>query len=230
MLVCDKCGTSLSDGSKFCYKCGDPVTRLDIVNEPETKLRIICPKCDTQSLFRVSKTDNELTCPECRLNFVSRVTRIRSKRSRGEKKTGTRTYTIRVINLDGREEVIGFMDANYHEDFELRSKDIAVFSYINQEIKVVQNITVNRYMKIRKLGDCYLATYAYGPQSEEVAILKAWRDEVLLKSSVLTHMVKIYYFISPILIKMFGNHWIFRNITIILVNPIVISIKKRLQR
>lgn len=33
MLVCDKCGASISAGSQFCAQCGDPVTEADRVSQ-----------------------------------------------------------------------------------------------------------------------------------------------------------------------------------------------------
>ena len=35
MLRCDKCNASISQGSKFCPQCGDPVTDADIITSPE---------------------------------------------------------------------------------------------------------------------------------------------------------------------------------------------------
>ncbi len=36
MLVCDKCGASINEGSMFCAQCGDPVTDADKVTQAVT--------------------------------------------------------------------------------------------------------------------------------------------------------------------------------------------------
>lgn len=36
MLTCDKCGASIYEGSKYCPKCGDPVTEIDKTTVPTT--------------------------------------------------------------------------------------------------------------------------------------------------------------------------------------------------
>lgn len=40
MLVCDKCGAGINEGSKFCPQCGDPVTEADQVSVPVTESQI----------------------------------------------------------------------------------------------------------------------------------------------------------------------------------------------
>lgn len=40
MLVCDKCGAGINDGSKFCPQCGDPVTEADRVTIPVTNSQV----------------------------------------------------------------------------------------------------------------------------------------------------------------------------------------------
>ncbi|MGE4231996.1 MAG: CFI-box-CTERM domain-containing protein [Bacteriovoracia bacterium] len=46
------------------------------------------------------------------------------------------------------------------------------------------------------LTKCFLATAVYGPTSQEVLILRNFRDQVLLKSSFGKWATKVYYFIS----------------------------------
>ncbi|MBB3059283.1 zinc ribbon domain-containing protein [Microbulbifer rhizosphaerae] len=40
MLVCDKCGAGINEGSKFCPQCGDPVTEADRVTVPVAESQI----------------------------------------------------------------------------------------------------------------------------------------------------------------------------------------------
>lgn len=40
MLVCDKCNAGITEGSKFCPQCGDPVTEADRITKPANKDQI----------------------------------------------------------------------------------------------------------------------------------------------------------------------------------------------
>lgn len=44
MLACDKCGAAITEGSKFCPQCGDPVTEKDKMMKPSTKNQIAMVK------------------------------------------------------------------------------------------------------------------------------------------------------------------------------------------
>jgi TPR repeat protein len=61
-------------------------------------------------------------------------------------------------------------------------------------------------------GGCFVATVCYGNyDAPEVLILRAYRDEVLLKSISGTAFVKFYYFVSPPLAKQIeksGKYWL----------------------
>jgi hypothetical protein len=55
---------------------------------------------------------------------------------------------------------------------------------------------------LKNKGGCFVATACYGNyDAPEVLILRAYRDEVLLKSILGTAFVKFYYFVSPPLAK-----------------------------
>ena len=131
------------------------------------KHTIICPHCQTENshIFNTLNSNYDINCSYCNNTFFSRVVKIRAKRSRGNKKYGSRNFAIRIIEFSGKEDLIEFENLNY-EDFELRQKDLAVFSFIksylkkdlagfsfkNNYLKIVQNLTIDRnyYVTIDK--------------------------------------------------------------------------------
>lgn len=152
MLICDRCRTSIPDGARFCATCGDPVTAAD---DPENQdgpgsetVQLVCPHCESQSLFTIpSNGVGELACPACAGAFGTTVVRIRSKRSAGQKASNTRTFSVRVERLDGREDFVEFIRPK-NEDFELRSRDHAAFSTIQGKLVLVQNMSVGGSMTL----------------------------------------------------------------------------------
>jgi hypothetical protein len=161
MLICDRCSTPIPDGSRFCPTCGDPVTAAD---KPERqsaqrteRVSLVCPSCSRESLHEIPAHGvADLTCPLCHKGFATRVVTIRAKRSAGNKKLNTRSFSVRTEDLNGREDLIEFQRPST-EDFELRSRDLAAFSFLGGRLHVVQNLTVGRYMRIASpfpMGGC----------------------------------------------------------------------------
>jgi hypothetical protein len=152
MLICNRCGTSIPDGARFCPACGDPVTAGDKpgkhVAPARESVRLVCPHCEHQALFTIASDGvDRLVCSQCAQAFDTSVVRIRAKRSAGQKKLGTRSFSVRFEDLEGREGFIEFV-APTIEDFELRSKDLAAFSSIQGVLTVVQNLSVGRYLRL----------------------------------------------------------------------------------
>lgn len=54
MLVCDKCGAGITEGSKFCPQCGDPVTEADRVTAPAPQSHV----ANVEILFGYSSSPN----------------------------------------------------------------------------------------------------------------------------------------------------------------------------
>ncbi|HEX2203216.1 MAG TPA: SH3 domain-containing protein [Longimicrobium sp.] len=166
MLICDRCHTSVPDGARFCAACGDPVTAADrpesrAIREVE-RVQLVCPGCDQQSLFDIPAHGvAQETCPRCRAVFATRVVRIKSKRSAGNKTANTRRFTVRVEDLNGREDLIEF-DRPSNDDFELRSRDLAAFSSKDGRLLVVQNLTLGRYMRLGSASGCGAAVVLMG--------------------------------------------------------------------
>ncbi len=229
-LVCDKCGSKIPTKAKFCPECGDPVTNADRVRPVSSEVehvRLVCPKCEHQNLFQAQLiSTEEFICPNCKTQFISRIVRIRSKKSRGSKKEGKRSFSIRVTDSGGTEDLIEFDNASY-EDFELRAKDVAAFSYLNKHLRIVQNMTINQYMKISR-SLCIVATLIYGTDSIEVQLLRQWRDDKLLTSRVFSRLVTLYYRISPWFVSQFGQLKALRTLARWFLTPIVLVLKIRI--
>lgn len=228
-LVCDKCGSEIPAKAKFCPECGDPVTDADQVQSDSSEIetvRLVCPKCEHQNLFKTQLTSaDEFVCPNCRMQFISRIVKIRSKKSRGSKRENKRNFSIRVKDFSGTEDFIEFDNASY-DDFEFKANDIAAFSYLNNKLRIVQNLTLNRYMKISRSW-CFIATLVYGLESPEVRLLRQWRDDKLLETKTFSKLVTLYYRISPWLIDQFGSMKIFRILARWFLSPIVLFLRIR---
>ena len=73
---------------------------------------------------------------------------------------------------------------------------------------------------------CYIATCVYGSYDcPEVMILREYRDKTLSKSSFGKFFIKIYYSISPTLVKHFGNHRLFKKIWKTIIERIINRLK-----
>jgi hypothetical protein len=234
MLKCDKCGADIPEGSNFCPNCADAVTEADLIKELPPKpsaekhqaaeskrIYFVCPKCFATFRLAVTMSESNLgeACPACHSMFNSKLVQVKSKTSRGDKKENQRLFSVSVVDMAGRESAVEFTNAKYR-DFELRENDIALFTYFSGELRIVQNMTTGKYMRVTK-PQCYLAGYVYGPDSAEVRLLRAFRDGVLIRSRLLTGLVRLYYRLSPWLIRRFGGRRAFRTAARAMVDPIV---------
>ena len=79
-----------------------------------------------------------------------------------------------------------------------------------QKISRTIGIPITKSGRQRKIGGavggCYIATAVYGSyDSSEVKILRKYRDDVLCSTLTGRIFVKIYYFASPKILKIFGK-------------------------
>ena len=248
-MLCPLCGYVMSAFDKECQRCHGkrPSQKLQRPASPPPKAAslavspppfisqsstrqtsLICPKCKTENSYPIvaALPSYNLVCPSCNAAFLSRIVKIRAKRSRGNRSANRRDSSVRVYAFDGREDLIEFVNAGYH-DFELRASDIAIFTYLGSHLKIIQNTTINRYFEV-SAPSCYLATYIYGPTSVEVALLRHFRDVVLLNSVFLSGSVGIYYRISSVAVSRLGNNKLFRSCTRIVLIPVVRGVRKYL--
>jgi hypothetical protein len=229
-IVCDKCKATIASSARFCPNCGDPVTDADRpAGEAPVgteRVRLVCPKCEIQDLYQLDLTSKQtnVTCAKCHSGFLTRVVVVRAKRSNSSQREGRRRFSIRVQEFLGNEELIEFINAGTN-DFELRARDIAAFSYFGGELRVVQNLNVNRYMTVSKPA-CYLASCAYGPLAPEVDLLRRFRDQYLLPGKCGRIIVSAYYRLSPQVAARCGHVQSFRCGTRMLLWPLLVLIRR----
>jgi hypothetical protein len=191
------------------------------------KYYLVCPYCKEEFGFRVKPphSDYDPECEACGKVFSAYIVKIRAKRSRGNKRRRSRDFSIRVVTLAGREDFLEFSNASY-EDFELRKGDMAGFFFVNEQLRVVQNFTIGEVYFISR-SSCYLASYVYGAESEEVAILRGFRDEVLVPCRPLSFLVRAYYRVSPQLIRRCGDSVVCKWFIWMCVATIVWALRQR---
>lgn len=88
-----------------------------------------------------------------------------------------------------------------------------------EKIKTVKQRAQNAIMKVepdycneQKKGGCYVATCVYGSYDcPEVWVLRRFRDQYLDKSAMGRSLVRLYYAVSPSIVKKFGARAFFRN-------------------
>lgn len=69
------------------------------------------------------------------------------------------------------------------------------------------NKSYNASSNAKRNEGCYIATMAYGDYDHpQVMLLRKYRDEVLMQSCLGRLFVKVYYFISPKLVKILRGH------------------------
>ncbi len=86
-----------------------------------------------------------------------------------------------------------------------------------------RDITIQNNLNVAKsTGGCFIATAAFGtPFASEVCILRVWRDENLLRSSLGKGFVATYYSISPPIAKFISTRSTLKRVVRWLLMPLV---------
>ncbi len=173
-----------------------------------SNVKVVCPKCEDQNIYSFSGPNKETAkCKKCSTDFSFLYATIRAKKSRGDRKANSREFDIRIYLNDGSEDFIQFVKSGW-DDVELRSKDGVVFSFLGDNVRIIQNIQIGSFTSI-STPSCYIATHVFGSHSSEVAFLRNWRDRTLNTNSFGRCIVNSYYSLSPLLIKVFGGNKVF---------------------
>lgn len=115
---------------------------------------IVCPNmaCNGQHTFDMNTNApmQNLICPDCNTAFRTRIVKVRSGTTRLTTRgfVDLRTFSIRVKEFNGKEDVVEFTN-NGNFNFEFKASDIVGFTYFDEELCIVHNFTLNRWMPIK---------------------------------------------------------------------------------
>ncbi|MFA6074012.1 MAG: CFI-box-CTERM domain-containing protein [Candidatus Woesearchaeota archaeon] len=87
-------------------------------------------------------------------------------------------------------------------------------------------ITVREHRRKVKTPGCFIATACYGIDSNQVNILRNWRDNTLLQSQLGNKFVDFYYKISPPMADFIVDKPSLKKIVRCGLNPLVNLVKK----
>lgn len=59
---------------------------------------------------------------------------------------------------------------------------------------------------------CFIASHVYGLNAPETDVLRAWRDRRLMPLRAGRWLVRVYYFISPLLLRVAGRNSMFAKL------------------
>lgn len=156
---------SAESGTLKCSYCGtEIVTNLPSLaptketkqgrKKPQVKASpivgmLVCPHCYKEAEFTCEPETSgyNLNCGTCSKDFTVLFVKVRSRNSRLRPGGFERFFSVRVIDFAGEEGLIEFTKPG-RDNFELKARDIAVFSYINSDLKLVQNLTIKSWIDL----------------------------------------------------------------------------------
>ena len=108
--------------------------------------------------------------------------------------------------------------------YPLLYKETSIYNFYNEILKVINQASYTRtiYQETSGKGACYIATAVYGSyDSDEVLVLRRFRDEILKPTKVGRKMVAFYYKYSPYLSKKLKLNSIPSNIIKFILNRFI---------
>lgn len=120
-------------------------------------------------------------------------------------------------------------DNTYGTLFVDKGTNMKYFEIYNRAVRNIHEIDKNYIPpKFAKTQGCYIATCVYGSYDcPEVWTLRRFRDYSLDKSYFGKIFIKVYYLISPIIVKIFKNSKIFNYFTKFLLDQCVCKLNKK---
>jgi LysM repeat protein len=110
---------------------------------------MVCPQCNGQFRRAIDVLDavHAVECPVCGTGFESLLVTVLTKHSTGHRESNSRHFSVRVEDPFGNQHPLEFSRPSY-EDIELRPDDDLILTYLQEQLVVVQNLTVRRYDRL----------------------------------------------------------------------------------
>ena len=111
-----------------------------------------------------------------------------------------------INNSTLENELRDFLSRNEDNNINLNDEKIVSFNFSVENEKLDQYLKDNNFDINTIKGGCYIASCVYGSyNTKEVWTLRRYRDYKLSKNLLGRLFIKIYYLISPLMLRMFSN-------------------------
>jgi poly(3-hydroxybutyrate) depolymerase len=218
--------TTPGEGS-FFYAANINATVVNITATPHSKYRFVNWTGDVSTVGNVTDptttiTINPNTDYQITANFIAQYDLTTGSTSGGSVTTpgqGTYTYDVGTVVPLVATPASGYHFANWTgpvANTYIASTTITM----NGDRSVTANFEETTPSGG---GGCFIATAAYGtPTAKQIDVLRAFRDDVLLKSTVGSRLVDFYYRTSPPIADFISQHNVVRTLVReLLIDPIV---------
>jgi hypothetical protein len=112
----------------------------------------VCVKCQHQNEHAVDQNgEATVTCESCSTVYQVRTYEVRAKEGRRDRRSGVKSYRIRVKEPDRDETLLEF---DSRQDIEARSGDWIIGSYFQGKLKYLLNRNIRQYWDIQKGMGC----------------------------------------------------------------------------
>ncbi len=125
-------------------------------------------------------------------------------------------------NYDGNPELQKFAvfawqhaiekDSTIYKEYDIKGREISI-KQTDLYAEKIKKYDASYKKPEFKAGGCYIATCVYGSYDcSEVWVLRRFRDEVLDRTFFGKFFINVYYFVSPKVVKIFGENKVFRSV------------------
>jgi polyhydroxybutyrate depolymerase len=216
--------TTPGEGS-FFYAAGINATVVNLTATPYSKYRFGNWTGDVSTIGNVTDPNTTITINpdtdyQITANFIRQYDLTISSTSGGSVTTpseGTHTYDVGTLV-----PLVATPASGYH--FVSWTGPVANSNVANTTITMNadRSVTAN-FEETAPGGGCFIATAAYGTATaKQLDVLREFRDDVLLKSTVGSRLVDFYYQTSPPIANFISQHAIVRTLVReLLIDPIV---------
>jgi len=178
-------------------------SRYDPRPAPTVRARVACahPTCraEQEVSFPPSYALHSFTCQRCRQPFSAYL--AESREVRASAAPFGRRLSFRLEPLGGGASRVQFDDGS-PDAFHAARGDLLAFLYTEGPVlRGVANLSTGRTLWRRRTGPCWIATQAYGEGARELEVLRGFREEVLLPTTVGRAAVACYDRCSPWMVR-----------------------------
>ncbi|MEW6434141.1 MAG: CFI-box-CTERM domain-containing protein [Myxococcota bacterium] len=202
-------------------------SRYDPRPEPTVEVKLACPWCQKPGDFTLPPriAMHSLHCLHCAQGFAAYLAEVRSlevERLKGNR----RRYVFRVEELTGAQSRVEFEHVGT-EELVAAPRDLIAFLYGPPTIlRGVLNLNSSRVLWLPSVGPCFVATAVFGEGAAELAVLRGFRDRVLLPRRGGRAFVRWYYREGPALSRVVGGRPWLKRATRLMLSGVASAIER----